>query len=412
MSTITWLHLSDLHFKADKQYKENSKVVLEGLLGDIQVEMLEKRKLIPDLIMVTGDIANSGTQEEYILAEEFFNKLLSKIGLQKEQLLIVPGNHDVVRSEISYGVKTIISSLDIQGNVYDLFSDSEDRKFILRKLKNYINFVRNYTGDSMHLNDENYYCFVRNLKDKNIVIIGLNSAWASGDNDEVEGKILLGEMQVRRAIEKFSKVDLYIIMMHHPIECLKGFDMDSCKKLLWEKNALVLRGHKHEQALEKSEVPNGYFLTIAAGSAYESINKHNGYNFVKINLESNSGINSGIIYPRIWSGNVTGNWVDDILSISKLQEGGYKFNLSRRLSLESRESKEEKTLPKTADQNHEESWEHRYALEKIQKNLMPSDVLEDLQEHKIREVIIEMEKIYKTKNPKLHAQFLKELLNG
>jgi len=401
--------LSDLHFKADEQYKENSKVVLEKLLSNIQVEMLEKRNLIPDLIMVTGDIANSGTQEEYILAKEFFDKLLSKIGLQKGQLLIIPGNHDVVRSEISYGVKTIISSLDEQEKVYKFFVDSEDRKFILRKLKNYTNFIRNYTGDSLHLNDENYYCFVRNLKDKNIVIIGLNSAWASGDNDEVEGKILLGEMQVRRAIEKFSKADLYIIMMHHPIECLKEFDMDSCKKLLFEKNALVLQGHKHDQAFERRELlSSGYFLTFSAGSAYESINKHNGYNFVKINLESNSGI----IYPKIWSGNVTGNWIDDVLSVGELQEGGRKFNLSQKLSLELKESSEEKILPKTAYQNHEKSWEYTCALQKTQLNLMPSDIYGLFQEHSARKIILEMEKIYKTKNPKLHAQFLKELLNG
>ena len=109
---------------------------------------------------------------------------------------------------------------------------------------------------------------------------------------------------------------------------------------------------------------------------------------------------------------MTGNWVDDVLSVGELQEGGRKFNLSPKPSLELKESSEEKILPKNAYQNHEKPWEYTCALQKTELNLMPNDIYGFFQEHSARKIIIEMEKIYKMNNPKLHTQFLKELLNG
>ena len=55
--TITWLHVSDLHFRASQRY--DSSVVLRALLRDVP-ECVREYELYLDFIVVTGDIAFSG----------------------------------------------------------------------------------------------------------------------------------------------------------------------------------------------------------------------------------------------------------------------------------------------------------------------------------------------------------------
>ncbi|MBN1889698.1 MAG: hypothetical protein JW850_17005, partial [Thermoflexales bacterium] len=64
MSTITWLHLSDLHFRPSQSYDAN--IVLKSLLQDVKDRLQDGLK--PDLIVVTGDVAFSGQADEYQLA--------------------------------------------------------------------------------------------------------------------------------------------------------------------------------------------------------------------------------------------------------------------------------------------------------------------------------------------------------
>jgi 3',5'-cyclic AMP phosphodiesterase CpdA len=92
MSTITWLHLSDLHFRGNELHTWDENVVLRAFLVDVR-ERIASDGLRPDFIAVSGDIAFSGAPEEYTLAERFLDELLEVTDLSKTQLFIVPGNH-------------------------------------------------------------------------------------------------------------------------------------------------------------------------------------------------------------------------------------------------------------------------------------------------------------------------------
>src|SRR5512136_1761631 len=101
MTQITWLHLSDLHFKSGRQFEEfNQKIVLEALWRDIERHINQGLK--PDFVVFTGDAAYHGVKDEYDLAVKyFFDPILKVTGLSKDRLFLVPGNHDVNWSEIS-----------------------------------------------------------------------------------------------------------------------------------------------------------------------------------------------------------------------------------------------------------------------------------------------------------------------
>jgi 3',5'-cyclic AMP phosphodiesterase CpdA len=95
---IRLLHLSDIHFRADKTW--DSDPVLRALAVYIRREVGEG--LTPDLVVITGDLAHAGKAEEYQLAREWLDRELWPVltadraePLPRGRLLLVPGNHDV-----------------------------------------------------------------------------------------------------------------------------------------------------------------------------------------------------------------------------------------------------------------------------------------------------------------------------
>lgn len=52
-------------------------------------------EFLPEIIVVSGDIAYSGLKEEYQLAFSFLNDLLKVLKLTKDKIFLVPGNHDL-----------------------------------------------------------------------------------------------------------------------------------------------------------------------------------------------------------------------------------------------------------------------------------------------------------------------------
>lgn len=83
------LHLSDLHFgaqpSADSWYSQ--------LAEDLKSKMLNCHTL--DALIISGDVANFSTKEEYDQAKTFLEELIKEFGLDTSNIVMVPGNHDL-----------------------------------------------------------------------------------------------------------------------------------------------------------------------------------------------------------------------------------------------------------------------------------------------------------------------------
>jgi 3',5'-cyclic AMP phosphodiesterase CpdA len=99
---VTLLQLSDMQFGAHHDF---GKVGLTG--GDQRYDDLVNRllddlgqlrlqhELVPDLVVVAGDLAESAMPAEYEQAYRFLVDLADGLGLERKRIVIVPGNHDV-----------------------------------------------------------------------------------------------------------------------------------------------------------------------------------------------------------------------------------------------------------------------------------------------------------------------------
>jgi 3',5'-cyclic AMP phosphodiesterase CpdA len=325
MSTLTWLHLSDLHFRAETSYDEN--IVLRALLRDVE-ERIGRDGLHPDFVAVTGDIAFSGRPDQYTLARSFLDDLLAATGLGKDRLFLVPGNHDVDRSKVSRGAQGIADSLNSREVANDILATHADRQLMLARFEGYAAFVNDYLGGQGSFDDE-HYCYVRRLElaGLQVALLGLNSAWVSASDRDRDPGLLLGERQVRAALDQGSGADLKIALLHHPFDWLREFDREDVEPLLADNCDYVLHGHMHQVGLLQARTPDSEVMVIAAGACYETRRYPNAYNWVRLDLRRGRGT----VHLRTYSDRRGGFWTKDVLNYRNVPDGVFDFPLPARI---------------------------------------------------------------------------------
>jgi predicted MPP superfamily phosphohydrolase len=322
VSGITWLHISDLHFRESQVF--DTSVVVRALLLDLS----ERVKFAPDsskidLIFVTGDLAFSGKRREYALVHKFLDELRRITHVKKSRIFVIPGNHDVDRSLISDEARGILSQLTTRNSVTQLLGDTAQRAILLDRLKGYKGFVNNYFGRLASFDNQQYfYVKKRRIAGKQVAIWGLNSALSAGsDSDRLN--LFLGEHQLRNAMELAKQADIHIGLVHHPFDWLQDFDRSTCEALLLQHCHFILRGHLHETKFIHEQAPGTEAIVVASGACYESRDYPNSYNLVHINLETMEAN----IYLRSYSDKDGGFWTLDSTTYRNVQ-GSYPFSVA------------------------------------------------------------------------------------
>ncbi|MCP4130523.1 MAG: AAA family ATPase [bacterium] len=264
MAKTQILHISDLHITGNKDI---SKLTALGQLFD-RIELDKKNGFRPELVVVSGDVAFSGTKAEYNNAKSFFDSLLIQLNLPEDRLYIVPGNHDV---DLKAYRPTDIPEYKSMKELNNELKNEEFRADLLKGMGNYFEFIETQYPHikSRHnrlvpfVNSYNTEC------GKQIGLVGLNSAWMSRRNSQDKGRIAIGEYQVRMA-EKYlvenKQNDLNLFIFHHPIEWLWKKDSEAIEQYLY--NSVLLCGHQVEKGLFNLDFSNQGFHQFQTGGSY------------------------------------------------------------------------------------------------------------------------------------------------
>ena len=322
---ISWLHLSDLHLGRDTY---NESIVMEKLLEDIK-EQIANNQIELDFIFITGDLTFSGRKEEFKYVEEFLNKLSEVCLIDKENIIVVPGNHDVTRSDISVMTKESRSCIENRDLVSEIIGNDSERERYSKGLNNYREFLcKNFNWAKKGKESLLSYTINRKINNISISILALNTAWLAYGGENEKGKIILGERQVREALAKVDNSQMIIVLMHHPFEWLEWFDAQDVQGMLERRTDFILNGHEHRLDVIGKGTIFGKAFKISAGSTYETRNHLNSYNIVSNNL-----IEKNITcYLRRFEDKDGGFWSQDNSIDNSILNGKIKVKLSDRLS--------------------------------------------------------------------------------
>ncbi|MCX6028223.1 MAG: SAV_2336 N-terminal domain-related protein [Chloroflexi bacterium] len=338
-SILSWLHLSDLHFRAEDAL--NRKVVLDALWQDIKDRM--KDGLRPDFIAFTGDVAWQGQEEEYRLAEEYFFKpLLATTGLTPNELFIVPGNHDVDWNISAMLSVNVVAQLQTRDAVNDFLASDRKRETVFMSTAAYAAFIRRVFAGYWEPDDPaDWYTRTFQKNGKTVALLGLNSAWLSGHFKEADqvndyGRLLVGELQVAQAVDAAKTADIKIALLHHPFEWCQEFDRSDVESRLREACHFILRGHRHRAGFIQEVTFDGECVIIPAGAAYDRRSHPdrkypdreypNGYAFVQLDLRTGRGI----MHLRRY-GDSLRRWVKDVEATGETRDGRWDFTLPKAL---------------------------------------------------------------------------------
>lgn len=313
MTTITWLHLSDWHQIGKELDRE---VVRDALIQDIKGrERINSDLGKIDFVVFSGDVAYSGKTEQYTAAREhLFEPLLEATQVDKQHLVLVPGNHDIDWDRFDLLPAPVSQPFTTERQAKEWLECSERRKALLEPFKAYSEFAESY--------DYQEQAAYRTLKkistgEATVALLGLNSAMMCGrrhgetaeDNDR--GYLVIGEHQIYEALQEMRDTDVRIAVHHHPHDYLTGFDRIRIRRRLLENCDFILHGHEHRPGVEKVESADGTCIIVPSGASYTERVASDpryqlAYNFVHLDLSSRRSV----VYLRRWS-DTRGEFIQD-----------------------------------------------------------------------------------------------------
>lgn len=308
---ILFLHLSDVHLKQETNLSEiNTKAIVNSLsqMGNFDECVL----------VFSGDIADSGNENEYKVAGYMFGGIIK--GIKDKyldegkhiQTLIVPGNHDNLVKNPHRKSEEIIGFYTDKNTENHYYDDLEE-------LDNFYNFA-----NRNHCFDRNKNIEVRCLKfgSFTIKVNLINSAPFSllGSENGDKGLHYLPDREISKF--DFDRQENYTVsIIHHGPEWF----CDDIKKALYnnfyESTDLLFVGHEHF-SLNETKTVNGRQIDISSGVALYGTKTEHGFNALILNTNDASLIG----YKFVKNGRIYKPSSEPVINNKNINfKGKYKF---------------------------------------------------------------------------------------
>lgn len=276
---FSMLHISDIHFK-----NENNSLLekVEKISLAIKSELYDIETLF---IVMTGDMAFSGSQVEYEIGVEFLEGLKNSLIKEREiniYIITIPGNHDCDFSTDQSLRQVLLEN--IRTHSTDIPSDKIIKEICSPQL-NYIDFASLYTEKEHIIYD--HLLFKKHLfeldNDIKIIFNCLNTSWIS-ERHEQPSKMYYPLHLFKDEIR--TSGDINITLLHHPLHWLDPINNRANKEIIEDFSDLVLTGHEHFPTYKQSLDFDGNYTGYIEGGALQTGNPvESDFNLILIDMD-------------------------------------------------------------------------------------------------------------------------------
>lgn len=207
-----FIHISDLHIVTDKlpgctpnsNYEkfwlqvngENTDSYVQHFCDCVQKEFNNHEFYL----IVSGDIADKAEQSEYVCAQHIFNTIKTKLDIDNNKILIVPGNHDVHRRSCENEAE---KEENATKNAWELHN---------AKFGNYSSFYKEIK--TVGFDAEKAISDKMDIEDKQLLFIGINSNYKLGFVDGM-GAVNIADLNSQLNIIKSQNPKSTLIAVFH-----------------------------------------------------------------------------------------------------------------------------------------------------------------------------------------------------
>ncbi|MET3133123.1 tetratricopeptide (TPR) repeat protein/predicted MPP superfamily phosphohydrolase [Oxalobacteraceae bacterium GrIS 1.11] len=322
-NSLRILHLSDLHIGKESSSDWRMQLVLGNEWKKNLKEIAADGPI--DLVCFTGDLAQSGKPAQYVEVGVFVNELLETLKVPRNRFFCVPGNHDVDQKVNPSAWKELrTGAFDIDRTVFSRWIAGGDGKpprgfkdawrgKVLERQAAYRQWLASMGLHAMLPGGAHprlgYRVSLDLGLDAPLHIVGLDSAWLAGDDNDA-GKLRLTDEQLGRLLtdQGAALQGWSIALIHHPLTDLA--DGSEVIGLLSKFGvSLVLHGHLHDSAIARWTTPSARLHISAAGCLYEDNRYPNSMHVLDVYLPTGKLIEPRQLWARTWSGR--GHWHND-----------------------------------------------------------------------------------------------------
>jgi calcineurin-like phosphoesterase family protein len=302
------VHVSDIHFGQERDHVVHiHDDVKEQLISDAAEVIAGLPGGVAQGILVTGDIAHSGTREQYEAAGRWLDKLAGQIGCPIHRVQMVPGNHDLDRTKLSIGGKQLLDFIRAGGAAeYEMVvANANDRATLFSRFEEYGRFCIGY---NCALDEEAR--FATNLRievgpSRWIRFIRLNSSLlCTGEEGDKAPELMMGARQftIPRMLCEEN-----VVLVHHPLHWYK--DANDIRQYIRSRARVFISGHEHNPKVAIDEVERGCdVMMLAAGAAvpFKSNETYTyTYNIIEFDWDNHLDALAVTMHPRAWNAEKT-----------------------------------------------------------------------------------------------------------
>lgn len=231
--SVLIIHLSDIHIRG-----ANSPIIsrYERICAAVSSQLPSADRV---LIIVSGDIAQSGQEAEYAAAKQFFDGLLEQLSQETSapvDIVFVPGNHDCDFRKNTFSRENNIAAVTKGGGAID-----ETVIAACTEVQNeYFEFQGSFStpveGDRLR------WVYKFELGGKRWEIVCLNVAWISKLHEDKGLTFPFKNYEVVGG----TGADVRITVLHHPLNWFDAMSYRDFRRYLRQTSSLILTGHEHE----------------------------------------------------------------------------------------------------------------------------------------------------------------------
>jgi hypothetical protein len=299
-----FVHLSDIHFG---QEKNGSIVIHEDVRRELilDVAAMTKKRGRASRVLVTGDIAYSGTRGQYEKAVPWLEELTRAAGCAPQEVSCIPGNHDCDLSALTNQAKLTYEHLrglpraKATTRLHALVEDGEIGSPFLPKLTAYRAFAN---GVGCDFESAERPAWTRTFELPNGVTLrfhGLTSVQVSNLDDEANS-MFLGNRQY--TISEDQNV-INIVLCHHPLDWF--VDEEDAKNYFKIRARVLMLGHEHKanaEVIRDAFAATETLVLSAAATNPPDSDYDYAYNWIEFSclLEDDKCFLVVDIFPRVW----------------------------------------------------------------------------------------------------------------